>query len=339
MEFTLDKFLNDLQSWDIEYNNLKTVLTKEQAISNTTENIYFLAGVKSWLDKRASDSDIISKKYFCIDLDMRNNCNFEITDEDIISEWKRIAKYLFNEDNMLWAWRYIVFSWNWLHIYYTFPEQEFDIENYSYWVQDIYEQWDAWWGDKLRYADHACKNIARILRLPWTINQKNWAKVEIIAYQDMDCGFDIQWRWLNELDRLLYEQDREKRKRLEDFEKKSKIETLITWWSYKSKKKEMEIFFNKLDAIPAYLVSEKLLPQFKFHSNERNFLSDSKKWNRFTWFFYSKDLNAIINWGSSYYNFWETASWYSPTVLVKNHFWMNWKEVVAWFKANFNNIT
>jgi len=128
----------------------------------------------------------------------------------------------------------------------------------------------------------------------------------------------------------------EQKIRAEETEKKIRMEALISWGNYVDKRKQTEDFFRRLDEIPAYIVSEKLLPQFKFHTNERNFLSDTKTGNKFTAFFYSKELNAIVNWGSHHYNFWDTNSWYSPTVLVKNQLWLEWKEVVQRFKENFN---
>ncbi|MDA3855013.1 MAG: hypothetical protein PF569_02050 [Candidatus Woesearchaeota archaeon] len=45
--------------------------------------------------------------------------------------------------------------------------------------------WNEFWGDEVLYADNACKNIARILRLPGSVNQKNGSLVKIIAEQDI----------------------------------------------------------------------------------------------------------------------------------------------------------
>jgi len=334
MEATIN-FLKHLKTWVIEFNNLTTTLSWNQVKENTTDNVYFLSGVKEWLEKRASDSDIISKNYFCIDLDIRNNCDFEVTDEDIKKEWLNIAKNLIKEDGMLWLWRYIVFSWNWLHIYYTFPEKSFDKDVYALWVEDVYKQWDEFWGDKIYESDHACKNLARILRLPWSINQKNWSKVEILAEQDIDSKFNIGQRWKASKAKIEEQREKEIKQRAEEYEAKMRIDKLIQWKNYEGNKASTEEFFEKIDNIPAYLVSEKLLPQFKYLNNGRNFLSDNPKSNKYTGFFYSEQYNAIFNWWSSHYNFGDVNSGYSPSVLVKNQLWLEWKEVVKWFKENF----
>lgn len=334
MEATIE-FLKHLKTWQIEFNNLNQTLHWNDVKDNTADNIYFLSWVKEWLDKRAGDDDIVSKNYFCIDLDIRNQCDFEVTDEEIKKEWMNIAENLIKEDNMLWLWRYIVFSWNGLHIYYTFEEKSFDKEVYAQWVESVYEDWDNFWWDKIYKSDRACKNLARILRLPWSVNQKNWATVEIIAEQGTDCKYNIQQRWETRIAEIQEEKEREIKKRAEEYEEKMKLDMLIQWKKYESNQESTQDLFDKIDAIPAYIVSEKLLPQFKFANNNKNFLSDNPNWNKFTAFYYKPDYNAIFNWGSRHYNFWETGSWYSPSVLVKNHLWLEWKEVVRWFRENF----
>jgi hypothetical protein len=70
----LEKFLS-LFNGNFEFNNLTQKLTKQIAINNKKENIYFVAGVKDNTIKRANDEDILEKNYFVIDVDIREYFN------------------------------------------------------------------------------------------------------------------------------------------------------------------------------------------------------------------------------------------------------------------------
>ena len=332
------EFIKSLKSWEVELNDLKSKITWKQANWNTTDNIYFLAWVKEWLNKRAWDKDIVSKKYFCIDVDMRNQTDIEITNDEIKDQWLMMAKFLVEEDKILWQWRHIVYSWNWLHVYYEIEEKAYDPVIYAAWVEVMFENWDEYWWDEVYFSDKACKNIARILRMPWSVNQKNWAVVEILASQDVKLDVDIEKLWKNAIKEIEDTKLEEIRKRAEEYEKQVRMEQLINWDEDNvvvNKKAETEELFRKLDDIPAYIVSEKLHPEFKYFKNNRNFLSDTKKWNQFTAFFYSSKMNWIVNWWSHFYNWGNANSCYSNSVLVKNELGLDWKQTVKWFKANF----
>jgi len=341
---TREEFLQDLSYWETEYSNFKQVKSWEQVKDNKTENLYFITWVKPWVNKRCWKDDMLWKIYLIIDIDMRKEFEKKnewetISNEDIIQEWKNMVENLALEDTELWKWRHIVYSWNWLHVYYKLPKLVADAEMYSYWATAFYRKWNEfWWKWAEEYfADDACKNITRIIRLPWSINQWSKTKVEILWSQDKICSYDLNRLWLTEKKRIEKEKEAEIKKRAEDYDKKMQMEKLIQWSNYTNKQTELEELFRKLDNVPIYLVSEKLLPQFKYLDDGRHFESDKPKtWNKFTWFFYNQEMNAIINGWSTHYNFWDASSWYSPSGLVKNHLQLEWKDVIKWFEDNFN---
>jgi len=335
-------FLEDLKYWEIELNNYWSVKTWNEVINNTTENLYFITWVKPWVNKRCSASDMLWKIYFVIDVDLRKQFLKaypweEVSNEDIIKEWKNMVDNLAKEDAELWKWRYIVYSWSWLHIYYKLKTPVSDEKIYSFWIKNIFKKWNNFWGDNIYYADDSCSNLARIFRLPWSTNQKSWSKCEILWSQNVLCDFDINEIWKKEIENFEQEKERELQRKIQEYEIRCKLDRLIQWNNYDINKQKTEDLFRKIDLIPAYLVSQKLKPQFPFYKNNKNFLSDEpNKWNKFTAFFYDEDKNTIHNGGSSHYNWWNAQSWYSNSVLVWHELWEDWKEVVKWFKENFH---
>ena len=294
------------------------VITEQEAKTNTTDNIYYL----NWLAndyefqewKRASDDDIKIKSEFCIDIDFRNNCDFEITNEDIIWEWETLAEFLETEDEYFWEWNKIVFSGNGLHIYYKGTPRSFDKKIYSMWVGRIYKQWDKFMWDEKYKCDHACKNIARILRLPWSINQKNGAKVEILAERKKESRlFDF----IESLAKKeMQEQEKEKEKRKKEME-----EHLKTFWSDNK-------MYEEINAIPAYQIAQLLLPQFPY-DGKKNFKNEN---GGYTWYFYNQETNTIVNWWSRYFNWKDTGSGWNNFSLIKNYRNYTNKETFEFFK-------
>ena len=153
---------------------------------NMENNIYF----QYWLKKDSITrtwEDILHKRGFFIDIDLRNNFLPDLcTNKDIITEWENIWKYLHAEDEVLWEWSFIIFTGNWLQLHYLWKWQEFIPEDYKLWVWIIYKMWDDFWDSYIYKCDPSCKDIARIARMPWTINQKNWAETFIIAQQEKE---------------------------------------------------------------------------------------------------------------------------------------------------------
>lgn len=292
------------------------IIDLNEALLNKTKNIYFLWGVREdlvyWIGLRAKDTDIVQKRYFCIDLDIRKKYEEEFgeecSNEDIIQEWLNIAKYIGDLNEYFSEWRYIVFTWNGLHIYYVSDPQDISKEDYSLAVERIFRQWDKVVWSKTFSSDHACKNIGRILRLPWTVNQKNWAEVKIIAEQE------VKSRLVDSLKNLA---DTE-RKEVEDRNriKQKEIEQRMATYS-----KDDNNLYDVINQIPAWQIAQMLLPQFPLNKNWKNFTNE-KWW--FTWYYYCKDTNSICNWWSRFFNWGDEWSCWNCFSLVKRY--KNWTD-------------
>ncbi len=154
----------------IEFNDLVSTYSFDNAL-NLKTNVYFLASVED-KNKRNWDKDIIFKNYFYVDFDLRESYQklFEtiITDEELDILLDTIKTKL--KSNGFWDWRYIVNTGNWFHFYYVWEWQSFWVEEYKDAVEYYYSDIDSIFNDPLFKTDHACKNIWRIARLPWTIN-------------------------------------------------------------------------------------------------------------------------------------------------------------------------
>lgn len=299
------------------------VVSKEEALNNKEKNYYYLWWVKkdlvyeNWI--RAKDDDIIEKNYFCLDLDLAKNFEEEFWDsldyEDIIKEAENIVENLKYEDEYFWEFSFVVVSWWGLHIYYCWDFKEFTKEEYSLWVNRIYKQWNKIMWSKSYEVDFACKNIGRIFRLPWSINQKNWKECKIIYWDKKESrlfnlikGFAIK-----------EQEEKEEQKRIREIEIKSQIKNFNKWEN---------VFYEKINLILSYQIAEMLIPDFPFDW-KKNF--KNKKW-WFTWYYYVKETNTICNWWSRYFNWWDESSCWNNFSLVKQSKDFTNKEVFDFFK-------
>lgn len=327
------KFLSSFPG-NIEISNAKSVCE----ISDN-ENIYFLSWVKS-KDKRNDDNDILVKSSFVIDLDIRSYFRekekIEIEDEEIKDIAKTLSEFLKNAKYWLDKWRYIIFSWNWLHIYYIGEEVEnLNPKYYSLWVKKYYELFEEYIDCEYMIPDYACRNLARIMRLPDTINQKNFKRVEILYEQDCNAPMikSLCEVW-KKYESVLHERQKEEaKKKIKEYETSFRMNALTYGEDWTKNKWKLEEKIAKINWIPAYLVSMALLPEFTFHHNQKNFLNE--KWE-YTWFFYNDKTNTICNWWSHHYAWWDANSCYSPLILVHKFFWhSNWRDTFLFFTNNF----
>lgn len=338
----IEQFLKDVSKiWEVEFckinNNWCFVIDKEEALTNKTENIYFLWWWIKW--KRSSDKDIKNVSYIRFDIDVYKNAEEmywyipnDVDLEEIIIELKKDL-----ENTYFSNWRYVVKSWKWIHLYFCWESIEIDSKLFSLWMKRLYKYFNSLFEEIQPHynPDISCSNISRIMRLPWSINQKNLTKCEIKFFQDENIDLNIVKKfWKKEQIEIDKEKEEQIKKRVEEYQKKEQMNSLIYWKEYKDKKQELEVLFNKIDSIPAYIIAEKLVP-FKLNKNWKNF-DNEKKW--FCWYYYVEDINAICNWWSRYFNWWDDTSCYSPSVLVKNFYDYSWGETLQWFKSNFKNL-
>lgn len=210
----IERFIGDieLQGCAIQAGSVKRIgrlLTRQNCmtyIQQSKEDRYFLGGVNPGCGtKRASDKDILQKNYLYLDFDVRKEAEAngeEISDEQI----KGVAHELITKltaDTFLSRWRYIVFSGNGLHVYYIGESVEVkQPEAWKIGMQSLLRDAAAICD---RIPDPGCINIARLARLPGTLNMKRGqgVRTEVIAYQDEHCDIsDVIKRGKTELQRI-----------------------------------------------------------------------------------------------------------------------------------------
>ena len=191
----LKTFTEDNNIDSVEINIIYKVIPFEkiEEYNNKWLAINFVAPVNN-NTRRNKDDDIKKKNYFAIDLDLREEERKKtgkiISDEKIIE----IANEL--KDSFKWKfakWRYIVFSGNGLHIYYTFNFLKIEKTTYKEEVKKIYQQFEKEYWYKV---DFSAWHISRTMRLPETINWKRkeryWLKPKkcfILYKQDVKSEF------------------------------------------------------------------------------------------------------------------------------------------------------
>lgn len=159
-------------------------------LAHPLENLYFLAGIDSALTQTAphprhvSDQHILRKKHVFFDFDIRKDLlaqGQEITNEEI--RWLGIEFSIsLSKHPILSTWKYIIFTGNGLHVYYVGDEFPIHIHNYKV----AYTEWARRISRTVGYeADTACKNPARIARMPGSYNNKNGQHtlVEILLWK------------------------------------------------------------------------------------------------------------------------------------------------------------
>lgn len=200
MIFTLEdmhQFFTDLAcpGTRIQVSTLTTVLgydgdsLSHLLLNNQDTDLYFLAGIDTARHmspphpRQITDNDIVRKRHVFFDFDIRKQCALEgreVTNDDIKWIAAEIAVKL-STHAVLSTWKYILFTGNGLHIYYVGDVFDVNVQEYKY----AYDTWAR----KITYitgyeADPACKNPARIARMPGSYNNKKGKHtlVEIIAF-------------------------------------------------------------------------------------------------------------------------------------------------------------
>jgi len=311
LEFT------SISNWNI------SVLEKNKARLNKSDNVYFLWWVNNNLSysnwNRAKDDDIVEKNYFVIDVDLFNI--FEkyfwekLSYEEIEKEWNNIITNLAIEDPLLWEFSFINISWCWLHIYYMWEFTQFKKEEYKIWVQEIYSKWNKFWWDEYK-CDGACCNIWRIIRLPWSINQKNWKECKILFWEYKKSRLFENIKKYSENKLKIIENERIQKEK--EFIKKSISHNEFC-------------LYKKINEIPAFIIAEKILPQFKFSKNQKNF-DNQKNW--YCAYYYVKNTNTICNGWSRHFLFtWDEHSCWNNFSIIKNFYSFTNKETFSYFKT------
>lgn len=201
-------------SQNVEFSNLYKTLSFEE--TQGQEPRYMLWGVSD-TTKRNKDDDIKKKCYFFVDIDIRLskylNSGIVFSDDELLQEIDKILDAL--KDWSLDWFAYAVYSGNWLHLYYIGDEAEIDKVTYSKGVQYFYSVINGAIWHLGYYCDGACSNIARISRVPWSINNRHKEQGWKLAWDlwPMEVAILIEKEWdkqyFNNLKQYALEYDKE----------------------------------------------------------------------------------------------------------------------------------
>mgnify|MGYP000848197131 CR=1 FL=1 len=282
------------------------------------KNLYFLGGVRK--DEklkfyRAKDSDVISKNYFYLDLDIRKS-KPDISDEEIKTTVKDWAVGILNETGSPYSdWRYIAFTGNGLHFYYfgepiQIPEKEI----WRYGINDFIDVIEKSFNEKF---DRACSNPARIARIPGSINHKPHGnkQSEILLFQDKKIN-------------LLNILERGKKCSLESIEAARKKRDVI-----KSLFPDSDDAYKAIDSIPVGKLMC-MLTGWEISPDGKNFYSPGQRERKGC--FVSSDKNAIMTGGTSHLP--HDKDGYRPFELVKAYKKLDNRGTFEWFKSAFPEI-
>lgn len=124
-------------------------------------------------DKRVSDKDFTTKRYFYADIDIRMDIraseNRIIDDAELNTRIENIMKVI---DEFSTDYSAIIATGNGLHVYYVWAEQSFTKEEYTNCANIFFDCLDWTLSQTWHKCDRACSNIARLSRLPWSINTR-----------------------------------------------------------------------------------------------------------------------------------------------------------------------
>lgn len=198
----------------VEFNNLYSPVSFEE--TQWKESMYMLGGVSD-TTKRNKDDDITKKCYMFADIDIRSIIHKRdwvvIDDDGLFAEIDKILDCL--RDWWLDWFAYAVYSGNGLHLYYIGDEIEIDKTTYAKWVQYFYSVINSSLSWLWYSCDQACHNIARISRVPWSINprkKESWWKV-LWDLWPTECTILIEKEWnkqlFNDIKQYAVEYDKE----------------------------------------------------------------------------------------------------------------------------------
>lgn len=156
---------------------------------------------------RTSDSDIVEKNYFFIDIDIRKSFyedNHVVLSQEKLLKHIDAIKDILNLDPLFKQWSFINCSWNWMHVFYIGKHIQISDTIYKLGVKRIYEKFVESFWDRIQFPiDPSCCNIGKLVRLPWSVNHKTdyqkdgirLVPCEILYEQDIESELfnNIPW--------------------------------------------------------------------------------------------------------------------------------------------------
>jgi len=145
-----------------------------------TENVYFLPGVRPGLTKRAADADVLRRRMFTLDFDIRKECEKRGLPVDLDRWINHILSAL--EPHPLWGkFRYAVHSGNGLHIHYFGFPAEVKKEEWAAGMRTIFEEVAQ---PTPIPPDYGVGNAGRIMRMPgsWNVKGGGHLPVDVLVW-------------------------------------------------------------------------------------------------------------------------------------------------------------
>lgn len=302
----------------IQFSTEKVVLATSKDIDldkfiseNQDKNLFFLAGVNPDVGMaRAKNNDVKQRRYIVLDFDIRSDMKEigEITNEEIKAEGFRIGKELSRHD-ALKDWSYLIFTGNGIHVYYIGNPtlcDDFFIEG----VQKIYNKVEKLVGFA---PDSACKNSARILRMPNSYNnKKDKKKVEVLVEQERVSDLLDKVRDIGEQSITKAKQDAQ----------------------LKNIKFSLQSDSSVYEAINQIPIGQLVAKHFGWTFDGRNFYENGKQKSK-ACYVPSKE-NFVVHGGTDHFS--NKNAGYTPFCFIQEVLGLDVKDVFAWFKENFQEI-
>lgn len=314
----------------VEINNLDHVLSYKDAIGQ--ENMYFCAWLREKPTKRCWDDDIGKKNYFVVDFDIRAE-HYKRTKEILSQEWLvEEANKIVNKlsENGLQDFSAMVYSGNGMHLYYCWTPRVFDKTVYSNGVESIFDQIDILVKDLWHKTDHACKNLARLIKLPWTLNPRRkktkdmerdlWPIEATLEY--FDPKISLHFEMIEEFAEV-YSKEKEEEKQAQ-----KQIKEIV-----KKEYKKTDDIRKQINEIPARQIAEDIWGVVMCDKGLDNVALREEKKNM--WAYRYKPYNIIVNTGSSMIK--TNKSCFTPYELVYyEHTNQDKKATLEYFKDKYN---
>lgn len=321
---------------EIEFNNLTHKLSYNECMGKN--NVYFVAWLAEKINKRASDDDIKTKKYLCVDIDIRMdyyNKHKEVLSQDELNNQIVSIVSLLNKSSEFWDYCWLVESGNWLHIYYSWEERTFDKQVYANWVKYVYYMINEIIKPSWFVCDPACHNLARIMRVPWSINPRVKKKKE----NNVDITLWDMWPYeCNVIDFIERKSQcfwmlEELSSRYKEEEKKEKEDLVIVKDIVRNQYKKWDDIREEINNIPAVEVACDIRwVSVVDRGLESVALSE---WHKNMWAYWYKPHNVIVNTGSSLIKTKEKPYFTTYELVYYEYANKDWKQTVDYFKDKY----
>lgn len=302
-------------------------------IASNQVDTYFVWGVDPKKQWRCKDTDIVRKKYFALDIDIRKTIKDRtgeiISDNQMYWYIDEILKLLDESD--FGDYDEVVCSWNGVHIYYIGTPRCIDKDIYSVAVRKIFSHIDEVIAPLWLKTDKAVSNIASLFRCPATANYWRMSKYGIDFWQAFVYKRQ-EWWWItyDSLESIAAQELSEQQHR----ENKRKIEKIKIARKFPKKDGDM---FEKINSLPVDVIFSSYT-WLELQSDGKNFKSN-KDWKNIGCF-YNKDKNIIINTWTHYLTTdersYSTFDFVLKEVLCLSNTKDDLKTTIEYFKNNYN---